>query len=459
MTPDRPGERRLYELFARYWDNTLTPDEAGELAERLAASPEARAGFELFVLHAVAAAELPAVEFPPRDSPVSGVRPGVVVPAPPDRTGPRGWNRRRALRYLAGGLAAGVGAVALGRWAWPDPGVRPGAPTPDRRPQLIAVRGTVTVHTPEGLAVPTTGPLPAKGVVSTTGFGSSVALAYADGSTVSLTGDSAVEVDGGGLLLRLRKGAAAADVRGRPAAAPALGLATAQVLLPAVNGAVVTLGRVGSETDVEVHHGQVNAEAPGGGQQLAVVRAGELLTVEDDGELRKRKVAATPDVFSLDLTGPLPRGWAVGHRAVTEDGPVLRLESWPDPHYNGTRMYQARSDHSWTRGLFRLAPDSRVRVRYRANASGRGQVCFCVRTERVDCPDTGMLEYNGGFEATEPGAWRWLDVRAGDMLAPPKYIPPFAAPWVGFLVIFNTFEPDLGLEVAEFRVAPPGAPR
>ena len=33
-----------------------------------------------------------------------------------------------------------------------------------------------------------------------------------------------------------------------------------------------------------------------------------------------------------------------------------------------------------------------------------------------------------------------------------KHAPKFGPPWVGFLVIFNTFEIDLGLEVAEFRV-------
>jgi len=68
-----------------------------------------------------------------------------------------------------------------------------------------------------------------------------------------------------------------------------------------------------------------------------------------------------------------------------------------------------------------------------------------------------MLEHNDGFEATA-GAWNWIDVRAADLLAPPnKYAPKFGTPWIGFLVIFNTFETDLGLQVAEFRVTPPEA--
>ena len=68
-----------------------------------------------------------------------------------------------------------------------------------------------------------------------------------------------------------------------------------------------------------------------------------------------------------------------------------------------------------------------------------------------------MLEYNGGFHATVAGEWRWLEMRADKMLEPPNTeAPMFGAPWIGFLVIFNTYEADLGLEVAEFRVTRPG---
>ena len=45
------------------------------------------------------------------------------------------------------------------------------------------------------------------------------------------------------------------------------------------------------------------------------------------------------------------------------------------------------------------------------------------------------------------------------MLLPPnEHAPNFGPPWVGFLVIFNTYTADLGLRVAEFRVDPPGKP-
>jgi hypothetical protein len=181
-----------------------------------------------------------------------------------------------------------------------------------------------------------------------------------------------------------------------------------------------------------------------------------MLTVQDGGDLRKRKATGTPEEFAWDLTQPLPPGWAVGVREELPAGPVVRPVSWPDPYYGGTRMYQIRSDQQWTRGFFRLSPESRIHVKYRARESGRGQVCFCVRTDQSRCPDTGMLEYNGGFQACAPGEWKQLDIRAEKMLDHPNVEgPKFGAPWIGFFVIVNTYEKDLGLEIAEFRVARP----
>ena len=129
-------------------------------------------------------------------------------------------------------------------------------------------------------------------------------------------------------------------------------------------------------------------------------------------------------------------------------------DRWPDPYYDRQMMYQIRSDHQWTRGHFRLEKNSIVHVRYRVKlASPDGQVCFCVRTPQSSCSDTGMLEYNDGFLATA-GKWEWLHIPAVAML-PNRHTPKFKAPWVGFLVIFNTFGTDTGLEVAEFQVTPP----
>jgi hypothetical protein len=64
-----------------------------------------------------------------------------------------------------------------------------------------------------------------------------------------------------------------------------------------------------------------------------------------------------------------------------------------------------------------------------------------------------MLHYDGGFAATA-GEWETLHIPIVQMLRN-KHAPEFKAPWVGFLVIFNTYETDVGLEVAEFRIDRP----
>lgn len=448
MTSIRPDDLRLYELFVRYWDNTLSHEEAAEFEERLTADEQARDRFHQFMLQTVAAADLPAMT-PAPESPRD--RAPDPLPNEMETTNPvrhPQMTRRRMMHYVSGGLAAGLGGAALGWWLWPE--------EPDRRARLFAARGTVTVRTPEGDSIPNDGHLPTSAVVATHGFGSSVVIAYPDGSTVSLVGDSVVAASDGGMQLQLRQGAASANVRVRAEGTPVLSLVTAQVLLPAISGALITLGQAARKTDLEVHQGWVSASAPSG-EQLAVVRAGEMLTVQADGDLRKQKTPATPEEFGWDLTRPLPDGWAVGVREDPLAGPpVVRPEHWPDPYYGGTRMYQIRSDHQWMRGFFRLEPDSRILVKYRAKSSGRGQVCFCVRTDQSRCSDTGMLEYNGGFQATG-GEWRCLDIRAEKMLELPNVEgPKFGSPWIGFLVIFNTYEANLGMEVAEFRVTRPG---
>lgn len=65
-----------------------------------------------------------------------------------------------------------------------------------------------------------------------------------------------------------------------------------------------------------------------------------------------------------------------------------------------------------------------------------------------------MLEYNEAFAAARAHEWQWLEVLGADLLDNP-HTPSFGPPWVGFLVIFNTYKVDLGLSIAEFHVTRP----
>jgi len=223
---------------------------------------------------------------------------------------------------------------------------------------------------------------------------------------------------------------------------------------------LVTIDRGPELTEVGVQSGLVSVAAPTG-RRLDEVREGEMLTVSTDSH-HKQPIPETPVEFAWDLRRPLPPGWAVGQRVRDTGGWVVRAEAYPDPYHGGTRMYQIRSDQTWARGFFRLAADSTVRVRYRVKSRQRGQVCFCVRTDDPRSSNTAMLEWNDDFLPPPPGeSWQTLEVRAADMLRPPnEHAPKFDPPWVGFLVIFNTFTEDVGLVVSEFGVSgpPPPAP-
>jgi hypothetical protein len=417
---------QLTDLFVRYWDNALAPAERDELAARLAADPAARAEFRLLSLEAVAAAE-------PAPAPV----------APVARAGR--WSRRRWLGLVGGGVAAGLAGVVVSRrlW-WPD------AAEPVR---LTASVGEVTLKTPGGDVPAGAGPVPADAVVSTVGQSSSAVLRFPDGSAVSLGGESAVTVGGRGRKLNLLRGTATATVPVPAAGAEPLTLGTTEATCSRLGGAVLTLSRTIQATEVGVQTGRASV-TDAAGDPLEIVHPGEYLTVRPDGRHRKQPVEPVAEKCDWDLTRPLPEGWEAGKLDAPKGGPPALVPVYRFDPYHQKEMWQIRSDHRWYKGFARLHRQSQVAVTYRADRAGPGQVVFCVRRDDLGSSDTGVVEWTGKYEATG-GQWKTLRVTAEDMLDN-KHTPKFGAPWVAFLVIFNTYERDLGLRIAGFQVIPPG---
>jgi hypothetical protein len=419
------ADQRLTDLFVRYWDDALSPAEYGELAARLAADPVARAELRLFSVQAVAAAEAGRVR--------------LAVPR-------RRWSRRQLLGLAGGGVAAGLAAALVGRPHWWG-----GSADPVR---LTAAAGDVRLRTPAGEAAAASGVVPADTVVSTIGPNSSAVLRFPDGSDVSVAGESAVSVGEQGRNLRLLRGTATATVAAPGPGAESITLTTTEATCSRLGGAVLTLTRSLRATEIAVKTGRA-AVADAAGDLVEVVHSGEYLTIRADGKHRKQPVEPVAEECRWDLTRPLPEGWGVGRIDTSEGGPpALAPVLWFDP-YHHAHMYQIRSDHRWHKGFARLHPDSRFVVRYRVDRRGPGQLVAVVRKDDVAAPDTGVVEWNGTFREARPGQWNVLEVRAGDMLDN-KHAPGFAAPWVAFLIIFNSYKEDLGLRVADFRVVPPG---
>jgi ferric-dicitrate binding protein FerR (iron transport regulator) len=424
------------ELFLRYWDNSLTSAEAAELDRWLADDPAMRDQFNELVMQTVAICECHAVS-----------RPGSASVG-----GARAWSRRQVIGWS--GLAAGVVASAvLGLRQW---GGEP-APRPVNRATLASASGAVRVGVGAGAGEPARSGqdlLPGE-TITTEGPNSSARLNLPDGSVIVLVGDTAMTVSGRGRGLVLDRGTATADIRYQESHAEPVSLATAYLTLPRLSGVVMTLGQVLKASEVEVHQGRVTVATPSG-ERLADVMRGEVLTVGADGDHHKKLIPTTPDEFAWDLSRPLPDGWHVGRRESTTEGPVVRPEFWFDPFHQAV-MSQIRSNHQWAHGFFQLHPESVVRVRYRVERPGPSQLCFCVRSAKVGSSETGMMECNEAFVNARPREWRWLEIRAADMFDNP-HAPKFGPPWIGFLVIFNTYREDLGLSIAEFQVTRPARP-
>jgi hypothetical protein len=435
-------------MFARYWDDALTPAEWDALNARLDADPVARQWFREVSAHAVAAGEVPTSSAAP-PAPMREVQSADPPPTTESRRSRR-LSRRAALGFGLG-TAAGLTAGGLIARSWvTEPSPAPGERTWAR---LTWTRGEV-VATADGpgntLAVGAV-ITPGSGV-STVGPTSSAVVELVDGSTLCLSADTTVAVRAGGRVV-LEQGGATADLRAPVNGRPSAEVVTPLVELIAGGEADVDLTSGGRATELTVQRGQVGVCDHAEGI-VTSVRDGELLTVAANGGRTVRPAPVVPDKYTLDIRDRLPEGWRVGTRELTPDGPVVVTERWYDPIHRDY-LYQIRSHNQWTRGLVRLFPDSVVSVKYHADRPADGQVILVVRRPRTSFKDSGCVSWDGRFDGCQAGEWRTLSVRAADMLGGDSP-PPFAPPWVAFMLIFNTYTEDVGLRVADFRVSRPG---
>jgi ferric-dicitrate binding protein FerR (iron transport regulator) len=414
---------RLHRLLVRYWDHSLTDAEANELFAMLRTDPVARDSLQHFSLEAMACADGSAVTRP------------TVAPA--------SWLSRRRLLGALGLLGLSAAGGLAWRW-WPEP---------VDALRVVSLRGAVRLLVAGGRELTVGSIVPPGATVGTGGIGSAATFTYPDGTRIALASDSFLALVGPGRTLLLKTGAVSVEV---PPGRDSLVLTTAQAALSRLAGATLTVGHVplGMLTEFGVHQGRVVVTAPSGAE-LGEVRSGELLTIRSDGQCDRQRITAAPQEFAWSPARSGPPAWAVGQRVMTLDQPVLRAGIWDDPH-SQTDVYQIRSEQRFVRGLFQLDPGAMVRVRYRVERPGLGQLALAVRNLDSRFPESGMLEWGGLLDPPEPpDQWRWLDIRPESMIGTEPTVR-LGPPWVAFQLILSTFAEDLGLEVAEFRVKPPG---
>lgn len=421
LPPDTPPPElraRCDELTERLADGTLTAAEAAELSAALRQHPALRAEYLAACVQAQALRDLLATE----------------PPAPP----PRRPVRRRGL-VAACGLAAAVAvAVFLLGPKGPAGGVR-----------LVSADGEVRVG---GRTAGAGDAIPVGEPVRTVGQASSAVLAYPDGTRVTMGGDTETRVDDPDRRLAVVRGLVTAQVSDGP-----FTISTPEAVTTASVNTCLSVGREGT-TDVGVSEGQAVVTGPVGGT-LADVRPGGVVTIDTRGGTVK-VIAGVPDAYAWDLSEPLPSGWVQG-RAV--DDPLARPSPrslaptfWHDPHIDRD-CWQIRSDNRWVRGLFAVHPDSVARVRYKVDRAGTGQLLAVIRTADLARRDGNVLLAPLEFAPAPDGGWREAVLPLADwqLEDKPGRQSPGPPPWVAFQVVFNTYEQDLGLRVAEFAVTRP----
>lgn len=443
LPDDSRSDPRLEELFLRYWDDKLHADELAELEARLTANPQEQDSFNQLCLQAAMVVDhlatnhvdmIPRMEHRPR----------------------RSW-RRTALMTLMTSAALVVAALA-GLYL-----SRPAAVTPsdDRTATLISATGSLRI---EGLAsgmTRTPGALiKPGGMVATEGIHSSGLLLYPDGTTVTLTGDTEVVLsDAPGKRLYVQRGNLTASVRPQQPDAP-MTIVTPEAQVEVV-GTVLSVKRSPLRTEVGVKEGQARISGPQGAPPLEV-SGGERSVVEADGTVLKDRLYRTPDSYRWHTDRPLPPEWEVG--CILDDptagpsGRVIAPVLFDDPFIH-RRCWQIRSENGWISGLFLVHADSRFRLRYRVDRPGEGQLLMVVRPDWANTKHrhTHVLVAPIAFEPAPDGGWHTVTLSTNDWY-PEKKLPNYPLPWVAFLLVFNTYENDLGLRVAEFAVNRAEAP-
>jgi hypothetical protein len=435
MSPDQSGpEGRLDYLLVRYWANEPSADEADELSRLLADGAAADDQIEAFCLQTLVAAEL---------------RSGARQP----RTQRRPVGRRLVLAGVAAGFAAAV-AAWLG---WPAAPRAPATPVLARSSGTVRVHGTGAARLAEaGLA------LGAGQTVSTFGLDASAVLAYPDGTAVVLTGDTVATV-GGAQRLTVRRGAVSAEVATVPSEG-SFTLATAEGHAVADGGAKLSLTRTSDQTEVGVTQGRVHV-TDASGDSLVDMGRGEVATIDTHGSAQKRNAPRhAPDEYAWDLSRPLPSGWELGQSVpdalARPFGRAVAPALWADKFIRRT-CWQIRSDNRWAQGLFQIHPDTSFQVRYKVDRPGTGQLLVVIREDPAMRDRCNVLLAPVPFEPAADGGWRTVELAASDWEVEQNRgwrPPPGPQPWLAYLVVFNTYEIDLGLRVAEFSVTRPKKP-
>jgi FecR-like protein len=285
----------------------------------------------------------------------------------------------------------------------------------------------------------------------TVGPRSFAVLRFADGSMLSIAGDTELSCSGMDSQKRidLRGGDVFAQVAPQPPGQPMLihtPKADAEVL-----GTKLTLFANAVATKLTVLEGQVRMKRLSD-DSVIDVQGGHAATASTDVAFAAEPLSPVSGLWEEDFEKGIPADWELGKLAkdVPPDakGAVRAVGPEGKQDYPKDQFFVA-SPRDWWRGLFHVEDDSHLNFTYKLEKMGWFNVMIETRS------DDSQPEYSGAFVYGNPAMWtanldqwRTVSVPLRFFRVPSKAKVKRGAPAVGDLVFrfyFSTQETDPGL--------------
>ena len=487
--PHPPTPADAETLLVRYWDGALADAEMAALNQALRNDESLRTRLREMSLEVTALSDRFAGE---RSLEIDGTAPAGAAPNPSGRwpvRGPtprgqtpqgltvRGQTARRRWVLTAVLSAAAATAAALVLWLRPggnlDPA--PGTPVavldPERNPAAVepAVSkptvpvparptvarvaesvGTVVVETVGAASAPADEgtAVPAGGTVRTEGVEASAEILFADGTRLTLAGNTAVTVEQDvPKRVIVRSGNVAADVAPQPPGAP-MRLRTPEAEIEVV-GTRFALSRGDERTAVGVAEGSVRMVRLADGK-TRTIGAGSEAIAERATELKPARLPPAPDDAVVAFDGRLPPRWGIG-QFVADDlpegsGGAVRAVRRVDP--KGRTHYAIGSHNAWTRGIAALHPDTWFHIRLRVDRPGPLNLLLVTRDPDLSRRRVSVI-FAPPVGKLEPGRWHTLSFPVTAFHRAVNRRPP-ELPLLVFHAVFESVDRDRGLTVERF---------
>jgi len=298
----------------------------------------------------------------------------------------------------------------------------------------------------------------AAGTLFLEGDDSSCQLRFEDGTRVTVSGNAeAVFEQDSQKRLRLRRGSLSADVARQPEGCPlVIETPTARV---EVIGTLFTLVADGEQTALDVERGSVRLQRLVDGRQVEVHdQRRAVASLDASAEMQAVQIGIPPAAWRQTFDQPPPsicKGtWIAGEgeqpSRVRGVPCVARRKTSGEPivHHGITARSGVETQ------LVTLQADSVLRVRYRL--TGEAPLRIMLGTNHPGGSFAGNFEVKLGSQTgmVDADGWRTLTVPLSGFQSLIKRFPKPQDGSQVSLVMFNSHEHDVGLEVCEIEICP-----